>query len=68
MVNPDTAAVKAYLLGLQARIVGALESLDGTPFRTDSWVRPEGGGGISRPDVLATNGKLHDIVLGKLRT
>jgi coproporphyrinogen III oxidase len=48
VVNPDTAAVKAYLLGLQARIVGALEALDGTPFRTDSWVRPEGGGGTSR--------------------
>ncbi len=48
MVNPDTAAVKTYLLGLQVRIVGALEALDGTAFRTDSWVRPEGGGGISR--------------------
>jgi coproporphyrinogen III oxidase len=33
---------------LQQRIVGALEALDGSPFRTDSWQRPEGGGGISR--------------------
>ena len=45
-MDPNT--VKEYLLGLQAGIVGALEVLDGTPFRTDSWARPEGGGGSSR--------------------
>ena len=45
---PDTAAVKTYLLDLQARIVAALETADGLPFRTDAWERPEGGGGISR--------------------
>jgi coproporphyrinogen III oxidase len=44
----DTAAVKAYLTDLQARIVAALEAADGLPFRTDAWDRPEGGGGISR--------------------
>ena len=44
----DARAVKAYLLDLQARIVAALEAADGLPFRTDSWERPEGGGGISR--------------------
>ena len=44
----DTAAVKTYLLDLQARIVAALETADGLPFRTDTWERPEGGGGISR--------------------
>ena len=44
----DTAAVKTYLLDLQARIVAALEAADGLPFRTDAWDRPEGGGGISR--------------------
>jgi len=44
----DTAAVKTYLLDLQARIVAALEAADGLPFRTDAWERPEGGGGISR--------------------
>ena len=33
---------------MQQRIVGALEALDGSPFRTDSWQRPEGGGGTSR--------------------
>lgn len=34
--TPDTAAVKTYLLDLQARIVAALEAADGLPFRTDS--------------------------------
>ncbi len=42
------AAVKAYLLDLQDRIVAALEAVDGKPFGRDSWERPEGGGGISR--------------------
>jgi coproporphyrinogen III oxidase len=45
-MNP--ACVKDYLLGLQQRIVAALEQLDGRPFREDRWNRPEGGGGISR--------------------
>jgi coproporphyrinogen III oxidase len=48
---PQTAspsAVKTYLLDLQARIVAALEQVDGKPFITDTWQRPEGGGGISR--------------------
>ncbi len=44
----DSAAVKAYLLDLQAGIVAALEAFDGTPFRTDTWERPAGGGGITR--------------------
>ena len=44
----DTAAVKAYLLGLQARIITALEAFDGTPFHTDAWDRPGGGGGITQ--------------------
>ena len=37
-----------YFKGLQARIVGDLEALDGQPFRRDEWTRPEGGGGIAR--------------------
>jgi coproporphyrinogen III oxidase len=45
-MNP--AAVNDYLLGLQLRIVAALENLDGKAFREDRWDRPEGGGGISR--------------------
>ena len=44
----NSLAVKTYLLALQQRIVGVLEALDGSPFHTDSWQRPEGGGGISR--------------------
>ena len=41
-------AVRAYLLGLQAAIVGALEEVDGGRFLSDAWQRPEGGGGLSR--------------------
>ena len=41
-------AVKNYLLQLQASIVAALENIDGQSFITDSWERPDGGGGISR--------------------
>jgi coproporphyrinogen III oxidase len=40
--------VLEYLRELQARIVGALEALDGKSFASDSWQRPEGGGGVSR--------------------
>ena len=48
MSSPTPAAVKAWLLDLQSRIVAALEALDGKPFLRDAWDRPEGGGGISR--------------------
>jgi coproporphyrinogen III oxidase len=41
------ALVKDYLTGLQDRIVGRLEAIDGNPFHRDAWTRPEGGGGIS---------------------
>jgi coproporphyrinogen III oxidase len=44
----DSTAVKNYLLDLQVRIVSAMEAIDGQTFLTDSWDRPEGGGGISR--------------------
>jgi len=37
-----------YFTGLQSRIVQALEQADGTPFRSDSWTRAEGGSGLSR--------------------
>ena len=46
--HPSAAAVKTYLTSLQARIVAALEGLDGQSFITDAWERAEGGGGISR--------------------
>ncbi len=44
----DTLRLKNYFTGLQSRIVGELEAFDGQAFRSDSWARPEGGGGISR--------------------
>lgn len=44
----NSASVNTYLLDLQTRIVAALEAVDGRPLLTDSWQRPEGGGGITR--------------------
>jgi coproporphyrinogen III oxidase len=44
----DSAAVHAYLTGLQDRVVAVLEAVDGRTFRSDAWTRPEGGGGVSR--------------------
>jgi len=44
----DPAPFRAWLLDLQARIVARLEAIDGGSFRRDEWVRPEGGGGVSR--------------------
>jgi coproporphyrinogen III oxidase len=44
----DAAAVRAYLVDLQARIVAGLERIDGGRFRADPWTRDEGGGGVSR--------------------
>ena len=44
----DSAAVRAYFIDLQCRIVAGLEASDGGTFRRDDWVRSEGGGGISR--------------------
>lgn len=48
MSSPNPTAVKAWLIDLQARIVQALEDVDGKPFLRDEWTRPEGGGGVSR--------------------
>ncbi len=39
----DTAAVRRYLLGLQERIVQALQAEDGGRFLSDGWERPPGG-------------------------
>jgi coproporphyrinogen III oxidase len=44
----DTSRLKDYFTGLQSRIVSELEAFDGSPFRTDAWTRPEGGGGVAR--------------------
>ncbi|NRF68825.1 oxygen-dependent coproporphyrinogen oxidase [Aquincola sp. S2] len=39
----DIGAVRAYLLGLQQRIVEAMQALDGRAFLVDAWTRPPGG-------------------------
>ncbi len=44
----DVDSPRAYFVDLQARIVAALEAIDGESFLRDEWTRPEGGGGISR--------------------
>ena len=44
----DVGAVRAYLTGLQERIVARLAAVDGGTFLRDAWERPEGGGGVSR--------------------
>lgn len=48
MTTFDTGSIKNFLTSLQDRIVGELERFDGQSFRTDSWDRLAGGGGISR--------------------
>jgi coproporphyrinogen III oxidase len=67
--TPSAADVKAFLLDLQARIVGALEQVDGKQFSHDAWERPEGGGGISRivenGNVLERGGVGFSHVMGK---
>ncbi len=47
-ITPPTDDAKAYFTALQNRIVEALEAIDGRSFRTDSWTREQGGGGVSR--------------------
>jgi len=49
--------VHQYLLGLQQSIVSNLEQEEGATFLADEWVRPEGGGGLSR---LIENGKVFE--------
>jgi len=44
----ETSKVKAFLLQLQELIVERLQQIDGKPFLSDAWTRPEGGGGITR--------------------
>lgn len=43
----NTNDVLSYLQNLQAKIVEAIELVDGKNFLQDSWQRPEGGGGNS---------------------
>ncbi len=48
----DTADARRWFMGLQQRIIDALQAADGTPFITDAWTRPADnplqGDGISR--------------------
>ena len=56
--QPDSQAVKQYLLGLQESICNRLEALDdGASFVKDAWDRPEGGGGVSR---VITEGRVFE--------
>ncbi len=68
MSNPDSAAVKKYLLDLQNLIVARLELVDGKKFIRDSWDRPQGGGGIScileEGNVLERGGVAFSHVMG----
>jgi len=58
MPTPATADVHSFLQTLQARICQALEQADGSGrFVSDSWQRPEGGGGQSR---VLTNGTVFE--------
>ena len=65
----DAEAVEAYLTSLQDQICGGLEAIDGSAtFVTESWDRPEGGGGISRVlaegDVIEKGGVNFSHVVG----
>jgi len=42
MTPTPTQDVRAWLLGLQARIAAACTAIDGTPFRTDAWRKEPG--------------------------
>ena len=70
----STDTVRAYLLGLQDRIVAAIEAEDGRPFITDAWQRdPAGkltGDGRTRllegGDVIERGGCSFSHVRGKV--
>jgi coproporphyrinogen III oxidase len=53
----DVRPVRDYFIALQARIVSALESLDGDKFTADTWQRSEGGGGTT---CILEEGKLFE--------
>ena len=53
----DIGPIRDYFTGLQERIIGELEGLEGQPFLRDAWDRPQGGGGITR---LIEDGKVFE--------
>ena len=73
-MNTTANTVKTYLLDLQARIIAALEAIDGKRFLRDAWERPSGsgtiaGGGVScileEGNVLERGGVAFSHVRGK---
>ena len=58
-----------FFIQLQTDIIADLESLDGKQFITDSWHRPEGGGGTSRlvedGNIFERGGCNYSHVFGK---
>jgi len=52
----DVAQVRAYLLELQERIVGAMEVAGGEPFLRDAWVLSTKVGRLLRPRPSAPEG------------
>jgi hypothetical protein len=70
-VDVDTIPeFEAMIRRVQDEICDALAEVDGTPFREDTWVRPEGGGGRTRVlqggKVFEKAGVNTSIVHGKL--
>jgi coproporphyrinogen III oxidase len=65
----NTEEIKRYFTGLQDRIVDRMAEIDGKPFIRDAWVRPEGGGGVSRlieeGNLLERGGVGFSHVMGK---
>ena len=59
--EPDNAAVRVYLLGLQDRITAAISALDGGVFLRDAWEKPPGeplqGNGIT---MILENGAVFE--------
>ena len=45
--SPMRLRMESFIKAHQKQIVAALEEVDGTKFKVDSWQRPEGGGGIT---------------------
>ena len=68
---PMRQQVEEYIVSLQDRIVSAFEALDpsSSPFKRDSWVRPQGGSGqscvFSTPSSENTNQSGHESILEK---
>ena len=69
MTSLPISTVRDYLLGLQAAIVGRLETLGADTWQSDKWSRAEGGGGLSRliegGNVFERGGVLFSHVMGQ---